>query len=350
MTPRLETSGWKNLAVLAPNWLGDAVMCEPAIRALAATFPTLRITLHGRPIAGAALADHPAIAEFRPVEDRGVLGPVRAARRIAETRPDAILLLRGSFRSALVARLCRCPIRIGVARDGRSGLLSHPLPGPSKNDPRPTVDLYASLVEALGVPVEDRLPRLQVSESERLAAAPLLDGLPRPILGLVPGGSKMPKRWPAGNFVETARRLRGIAGSIVLIGGPDERELLASIAEDLENCSNPVVRDLGALGLGLHTLRAVVGGCDALVTNDTGPRHLAVGLGVPTVALFGPTDHRWTLLPGARERILLAEPFLDQAHVADRHPEACRIDRIAVGDVVHAVSGFLDPASVSSTT
>jgi hypothetical protein len=68
------------------------------------------------------------------------------------------------------------------------------------------------------------------------------------------------------------------------------------------------------------------------------------------VALFGPTDHRWTLLPGARERILLAEPFLDQAHVADRHPEACRIDRIAVGDVIQTVSGFLDPASVSSTT
>ena len=349
MSLPLEISSWTNLAVLAPNWLGDAVMCEPAIRALAAAHPNLRITLHGRPVALAALAHHPGIDRFEPLEDRGLLGPMRAARQVARDRPDAILLLRGSFRSALVARLARCPIRIGVARDGRGWLLTHSLPGPSKKVPRPTVDLYASLVEALGVSVENRRPRLQVSESERSLAAPLLEGLPQPIVGMVPGGSKLPKRWPAENFVETTRRLRGVAGSIVLLGGPDESELLASIAGDLADSPTPVVRNLGASGLGLHTLRAVVGGCDALITNDTGPRHLAVGLDIPTVAMFGPTDHRWTLLPGARERILLAEPFLDDLHVADRHPEACRIDRIAVGDVVQAISTLLDPASVSFT-
>ena len=350
MSRYLEISSWKNLAVLAPNWLGDAVMCEPAIRAIGAAHPNLRITLYGRPIARAALAHHPAIDRFETMEDRGLLGPMQAARQVARNHPDAVLLLRGSFRSALVARLSRCPLRIGVARDGRSTLLTHPLPGPSKKDPRPTVDLYASLAEALGVPVEDRLPRLEVNESERSLAAPLLEGLPRPIVGMVPGGSKLPKRWPAKNFVETTRRLGGIAGSIVLIGAPDERELLASIDRDLEDSPTPVVRNLGANDLGLHTLRAVVGGCDALITNDTGPRHLAVGLGIPTVAMFGPTDHRWTLLPGARERILLAEPFLDHLHVADQHPAACRIDRIAVGDVVHAVSTFLDPAPVSFTS
>ena len=91
-----------------------------------------------------------------------------------------------------------------------------------------------------------------------------------------------------------------------------------------------------------------------MVANDTGPRHLAVALGIPTVALFGPTDHRWTTLKGARERILVGEPFLPEERVANQHPETCRVDRISVGDVLHAVKTTLDEPpgaeSVSSET
>ena len=107
------------------------------------------------------------------------------------------------------------------------------------------------------------------------------------------------------------------------------------------------MRNLADGGLSLENLRGVVATCDVLLCNDTGPRHLAIATGTPTIALFGPTDHRWTLIPGAKERLLLAEPFLDADHVADRHPDACRIDRIAVGDVVHATTTTLE-SSVSS--
>jgi len=79
-----------------------------------------------------------------------------------------------------------------------------------------------------------------------------------------------------------------------------------------------------------------------MVTNDTGPRHLAVALGVPTIAIFGPTDHRWTTLPNARERIVVAQPFLPEELVADDHPKACAVDRIPVADVLHAVQATLD--------
>lgn len=336
------------LAVLAPNWLGDAVMCEPLIRALGRHRPNCRITLHGRPAALAALRGHPALDEAIVMDDRGLRGPWTAGRALAREHPDAVLLLRGSFRSALVARLAGAPHRIGIDRDGRGFLLTQRVPWQLDGPPRPTVDLYAALGEAVGVPVEDRLPRLDVTTEERSRAASMLQDLPRPIVGVVPGGSKLAKRWPRERFVETADRLGGVAGSVVLLGGPDERELLASIERA---CDGTIpVRDLAATGLGLESLRGVVEACDVLVTNDTGPRHLAVGTGVPTIVLFGPTDHRWTILPGADERLLLAEPFLDDRHIADRHPEACRIDRIPVDDVVHAVADLLTDGPVSSSS
>jgi len=79
-----------------------------------------------------------------------------------------------------------------------------------------------------------------------------------------------------------------------------------------------------------------------MISNDTGPRHLAAAFGTPCVALFGPTDRRWTVLPEACERHLVAEPFLPEDHVADKYPRACMIDRIASGDVIHAADEFLE--------
>ena len=336
----------RHLAVLAPNWLGDAVMCEPLIRALGRLRPECRVTLHGRPAALAALRGHPSLDAATPMDDRGLQGPWTAGRTLARERPDAVLLLRGSFRSALVARLSGARHRIGIDRDGRGFLLTRRIVWDLAGPPRATVDLYAALGESIGIPVEDRLPRLEIAAEERTRAKSMLRDLPRPIVGFVPGGSKLAKRWPRERFVETAARLAGVAGSVVLLGGPDEHELLASI-EHAADGGLPV-RDLAATGLGLDSLRGVVQACDVLVTNDTGPRHLAIGTGVPTVVLFGPTDHRWTLLPGAEERLLLAEPFLDDRHIADRHPEACRIDRIPVDDVVDAVGNLLADGSVSS--
>ena len=349
MSPSIDTDRLRRLAVLLPNWLGDAVMSEPALTALHQRHPNLEIVAFGRPPALEALRNQCGLHSIHRLDDRGLMGPIRAGRAIRAEKPDAVLILRGSFRSALVARLSGCPIRIGTPGDGRRGLLTHPVLRPSMpgSGPSPTTQLYEDLVGALGVEVARRPPQLEIGEAERATAETLLEGLARPILGIVPGGSKIPKRWPVERFADSVRRLHGRIGSCVLLGSPEEQDILDDIHARCATAEHPPVRQLASAGLSLQNLRGVVASCDAILCNDTGPRHLAIGTGTPTIALFGPTDHRWTLIPGAEERLLLAEPFLDAEHVADRHPNACRIDRISVGDVVHATATTIE-SSVSS--
>ncbi len=339
----LDPSTWRRLAILVPNWIGDAVMSEPAIRAVHEAWPHLEMTAIGRPAPLVAYAGHPAIAETIALDDRGMLGPWTAGRRVAATGADAVLLLRGSFRSGLVALASGRRVRIGVARDGRRPLLTHAVPRPDHDGrPRPTLDLYAALVAPLGVEVSPgATPRIHPPPTERSRVEAILAELPRPLLGMVPGGSKTAKRWPPERFAEVARLCGDRIGGVALFGGPEERAVLSAVVDALGEDGPPVV-DLAAAGMGLAALPAAIGACDALLTNDTGPRHLAIAQGLPVVSLFGPTDHRWTIVPGARERMLIAEPFLDDDHIADRHPKACRIDRIPVDDVVHAVRALLD--------
>lgn len=347
----LDPGNWRRLLVLAPNWIGDAVMAEPAIRAVHQAHPHLEIIGCGRPAPMTAWAGSATFTRIDALDDRGLAGPFRAGAALKPLEADAVLILRGSFRSALLARAAGVPIRVGVDRDARRWLLTHPVAPPdSGSGPRSTNELYEALAAALGVTVHDRAPRLTPTIAGLEATEEMFRGLPRPVVGLVPGGSKPPKRWPADRWARLVERCGDRIGCAVLFGSPDEREVLDAVLDARRD--GPEIVDLSGRGLDLESLPAAVGRCEAVVTNDTGPRHLAIAQDVPTVSLFGPTDHRWTIVPGARERMILAEPFLDEAHVADRHPEACRIDRIPVGDVADALHRILDgiriPERVSS--
>jgi ADP-heptose:LPS heptosyltransferase len=121
-------------------------------------------------------------------------------------------------------------------------------------------------------------------------------------------------------------------------GSPAERALVHGVADGIgQGAINLVER-----GMDLGALKAVLARADLLITNDTGPRHIAAAVGTPVVGLFGPTDHRWTILPGVVERRLLAEPFLPEELAADDRPTMCAIERIPVEDVVAAAKAVLD--------
>ena len=189
----------------------------------------------------------------------------------------------------------------------------------------------------------DRAVALACTEEQREAGARLLEGLPRPITLLNPGANRPDKRWPADRFGELAKRLLAArGGSVCVTGGPAEREVVARVVE----ASGGAAVNLIERGVSLGSLKAAIGAADLLVTNDTGPRHLAAGMGTRCVSLFGPTDPRWAALheaPGPlREIQLLAEPFLPKELVADRVARFCGMTRIGVGDALHACLRLLD--------
>jgi heptosyltransferase-2 len=327
--------------VVAPSWVGDAAMATPALRAIREAWPAAHITVLCRPGIDRLLAGLPSFDEM--IVDRlgGLLGPLRARRRLAAVGAGVAVLFPNSFRTALATAIAGIPRRVGIARDGRRWLLTDPIPGPQRGVPASTVNLYCDLVErGLGIPVPDRTIRLALTDSDRDAAARILAEVPRPFALLIPGGNRADKRWPAERFAAVAGELVRRHGLAVAVSGsPAERPTINAVRA----AASVPIADLAARGLDLGALKGVVAAAGLVVTNDTGPRHLAAAFDVPAVALFGPTDPRWTLLPGARERLVVAEPFLPDDRSADDHPAACRIERIAIPDVLSAIDLLLMP-------
>ncbi len=329
-----------NLLVVMPSWIGDIVMATPVLRALRERKPSDRLTVTVRPGLRPVLEGSPFVDEIETASLRGVLGPWSDARRLRSLRPDAVLLLPNSFRSGLFARFIGADRRIGFRRDRRGWLLNEAITPPPRGAPHPTLDEYVMLAEqAFGLSITDRRPELGTTDADERAADELLEGLEPPFILLNPGANRTDKRWPASHFARLADAVQAERRCTVLLNGSPAE---AGLVEEVRSLARSEPISLPERGSTLGGLKAVIRRADLMVSNDTGPRHLAAALGTPCVALFGPTDRRWTILPDARERHLVAEPFLTEDRVADQYAKACAIDRIAVGDVMHAAHELLE--------
>jgi len=332
-------SNLRRLTIVAPTWLGDLVMAEPFLRCVKCAFPEACLTLAMRgsllPIAQAISAVDEAVA--CPMS--GWLGPWNAGRAMARTAPDAIILLPGSFRSALAARCAAAPIRAGFAKDGRRLLLTHAPAAPTTR-PLSQGEFYAALAEGLlGRAPDDPQPRLAPPAAARDSAQRILAPLTTRFALLNPGASKPAKRWPIDRFAALARLLHDEHDlSVVVNTAPGEEALLEQLRPHLPPGSLALADQPS---MDLSVLLAVVSRAALVVTNDTGTRHLAAATGAPTIVLFGPTDPRWIGAPGPHEHRLVANPFLPAPQLADDHPRACLIDRIPLSDAVAAASALL---------
>ncbi len=330
------------LLVILPSWVGDTCMATASLRHLRAHAPRARIVAFGRPSLAPLIVGLPFVDAFIGGSMRG-FAAVDELRRVRRERADAALILPNSFRSALFARAASIPRRAGSARDGRSWLMSVAVDDPRRL--RTAADSYARLVGAwTGTPVDNVRPELCVTEAERAGAAVILGESATPTrrwLLLNPGANRDDKRWSAARFAAAARAIAQAAPAtlardrIAVTGSPGEAALCREIAQ----LSGAI--DLCAKGIALGTLKGVLERTALLLTNDTGPSHMAAALATPTITLFGPTDQRWTPGDAPLERRLIAEPFLTDDALADEFPKACAIDRIAVSDVVHAARALL---------
>ncbi len=352
------------LLIVLPSWVGDVAMATPA---LARIRQNLKGTFIGglmRPGIDEVLSGTEFFDEMRVFVPHGIMAPKHAAAKVRPRRYDAALLLTNSFSTALITRLAGIPQRIGYDKDARGLLLTDTLDEPhdpaiqSKRTPIPAVDWYWSLAEQLLNPEGTReakpksLPpmpegnyiSLATTPAEEAAADALLGraGIDQasPIAVLNPGGNNPIKRWPAERFAEIARELAGRGLKVLVNGSPAEAELCTQIA----SASGAI--DLPRLGNRIGTLKALIRRAKLLLTNDTGPRYFALAFNTPCVALYGPTDVRWTATPARNASahiVLRANPELPPHLVADDYPEECRIEKITVESVREACNAVMCP-------
>ncbi|MDE3225058.1 MAG: lipopolysaccharide heptosyltransferase II [Nitrospirota bacterium] len=304
----------RRLVVRGPNWIGDAVMCEPAFCEVRRLFPAAEITVLVKPTIAELLAHHPAVDHRLVYEDRrqhaGLAGKWALAEELRRRRFDLAILFQNAFEAALISFLAGIPRRYGYATDGRGWLLTDPIERGERTICKHQVQYYLDLLRPLGAQGTTASPRLFLSEpEERHMAARLAErgvGAGDFVIGLNPGSTYGgAKRWLPDRFAETAERLAGDQTQcgrsvrVVIVGAKGEETLGQSIAERLHV---PAVVLSGQTTV--RELMAVTKRCDLFLTNDTGPMHIAAAFGVPVVAVFGPTDHRTTSPVGGGHTIV----------------------------------------------
>ena len=280
--------------VIGLNWVGDNVLALPTYRALHHRF---------RSEGGIAVAAPEHIASllasvglFRKVLPWN--GTTRNRIRVLKSgRFRRAIILPNSFRAAMIAYAAGISERWGYSSDARGILLTHGIR--RDRDRGHQLDDYSALLAAINAPrVVDEIPSIKIpvhireKARKRMRAAGVR--LDRPLFGLHAGGLYgRAKHWGDDRYGEVAERLLDDGYSVAMLTSPGERAQAEAIAEQYGNI--PVVGGDGDV----LQLAAAIWHCSVIVTNDSGPLHLAAALAVPSVSIFGPTDPARTVIPGA---------------------------------------------------
>jgi len=287
-----------NILVWLPSPMGDAILSIPALRAIRRCFKTATISFLASPTVREVLSPTDLADDWI---ERTSANPFTTARILRRRRFTQAILLKNSFDSALAAFLAGIPTRIGYARDGRAALLTDKLYPPKlpcgRFKPISMIDYYLALAHWLGAEASDRTIQLQVKAKDKQALHRKLSSLADrtgPLVVLVPGGSFGPSKcWPARYFAQLADRLIAEHHATVVISvAPTSHEI--QIARSIQAAAHHKLIDSSRLGLTLGQLKALLADAELVVTNDTGPRHIAIALGRKLITLFGPNDPAWT--------------------------------------------------------
>ena len=326
----------RRILVRGTNWLGDAVMTTPALSRLREKFPEAHITLLTPEKLQDLWTNHPAISETISVAAGESVFSV--GKKLRAGKFDLTLVLPNSPRSAIETWLAGIPQRIGYARPWRNAfltqtvasradavkmrkrslaeikrLISH-LPSPISHLPSSSHQIheYLHLAAALGANPEPVAPQLFVSPDEIDAAKKKfgLEKIAQPILGMNPGAEYGPaKRWPVDRYVAAAREIQNRTKCAWLIfGSKNDITIAEQIQSAIGNRPSAIFNLSGETSL--RELMALLKSCRVLLTNDSGPMHVAAALGTPVVVPFGSTSPELTGpgLPGdVRHRLLKSD-------------------------------------------
>ena len=287
------------LLVRATNWLGDAVMSIPALREIRRSFSGWEIVILARPWVADLYRREDFCDRILTYQNRashtGLRGKLRLAGELRREGFDCAVLLQNAFDAALLAWAARIPRRIGYAHDGRRALLTEAVEVPAAGEiPAHQRYYYLELLRRAGLVeniVECREIRLSGAAQAATSGRALWSqrGLPaQRWIGVSPGAAfGGAKRWLPERFAEAASRLSTeLDAGIAVFGSAAEAGLCESVAAFAGGRAHSLA--------GKTTLAEFIdlaATCTVYLTNDSGPMHVAAALGVPTVAIFGATDH-----------------------------------------------------------
>ena len=300
----LENSGMirsANILVRVPNWLGDTVMATPAVAEVRRIFPRAQLTVLAKEAFAPFWKNCPGVDQVLALgaEHRGVFGFIKKTAEIKKQWFDTALILPVSFSSAFLAFAAGIPIRIGWSGEGRDLFLTHVIERPDERKKHLVLEYIELIRRAFGKTAAKGTVRLS---APRLSGAlketrRLFKRIPKQKswIALAPGATYGPsKRWPLAQWAQLVKCLLAEKKiSLLILGGKEEAGYLEPLVQSIPQAQKHRVLSLVGQTTPLQ-LAAVLKQCRLLITNDTGPMHVAAAVGTPTVALFGSSSPVWT--------------------------------------------------------
>jgi ADP-heptose:LPS heptosyltransferase len=283
--PDIDRDAVRRILVVKLRAIGDVLLATIVLRNLRKAFPSARLEFLTEPPARDVVNRHPDVDEVL-IYDRASESGAGLIRRVRSRSYDLILDLFGNPRTALVTRLSGARWRVGYRFRGRRyayNIAVTPRGGVVHN-----TQFNLDALEAIGVAIVDRNLYFPIASPEEAAAAKILDGAglrPGPIVALNTGGGWYTKRWPLERFTALGDRLIEAYGvSIVLPWGPGQKQDVETVSAGMKCAAFiPPLTTLGELGALLKRMSLVI-------SNDSGPMHLAAAVGTPVLGIFGPTN------------------------------------------------------------
>jgi heptosyltransferase-2 len=295
------------LVILAPNWLGDAVMALPAIADVRRALPETTVAVAAR-ASIAPLFQLAGVHEIAVIPDRWRT----AGDLLRDGRFGVAILLPNSLGAAIAAKRARIPERWGYGADLRGPLLTRAIARPHGVH---QVAYYQRLVQALGFPNTSSEPRITIPATSRDTAASLLNECGRnatkALAAIAPGAAfGGAKRWPAESFAALVDGLSDDGVQSVMVGATADRAAAESVLNAVSPSTRASLPPVDLVGrTSLAVLAAVLAECRALVTNDSGAMHVAAAAGIPVTAVFGPTNEHETRPLGAMHTVVASDAW-----------------------------------------
>ena len=341
---KLPREGLNRVLIRGTNWIGDAVMTLPAVASVRAAYPKAHLSILAKPPVSDIYKMFSAADEILPYPRKfdNPPGVLRLAYSLRSKKFDAAILLQNAIEAAIIAFTAGIRVRAGYNSDGRGFLLTHPVRRTTEILRVHQIDYYLEMVKALGSPDVERAPHMETFISPAQAASVIRRHLPNmagPFIGIAPGATYGPaKRWLPERFAQAGDRLaKELNAQVLLFGGKDDwetaEEVRANAKTNMINLAGPVP---------LADSVYLISQCRLFLSNDSGLMHVAGGLNIPTVAIFGSTNPV-TTSPAGEKTILVRKETSCSPCLKKTCPTDFRcMTAVTVEDVVEAAKTLLE--------